>query len=188
MAALSFYGLTLGIRRPVPGAFTAGLAAGLAVVSSTLFASCWLLVLALITIQCLKAFSHHRPKRLLITIAGALAGFLPWPLLAFAVDPAQAAVWFGEWLPAQLAHFSLAGSDTYLWFARNALWYLCPIWPFAIWGLYVWRHQIRQTHILLPAAALMQASPPWSSPPFRPTTRSSSPSCQCSPSLRPSVS
>ena len=39
MAALSFYGLTLGIRRPVPGAFTAGLAAGLAVVSSTLFAS-----------------------------------------------------------------------------------------------------------------------------------------------------
>ena len=159
MAALSFYGLTLGIRRPVPGAFTAGLAAGLAVVSSTLFASCWLLVLALITIQCLKAFSHHRPKRLLITIAGALAGFLPWPLLAFAVDPAQAAVWFGEWLPAQLAHFSLAGSDTYLWFARNALWYLCPIWPFAIWGLYVWRHQIRQTHILLPAAALMAGIP-----------------------------
>ena len=159
MAALSFYGLTLGLRRPVPGAFIAGLAAGLAVVSSTLFAGCWLLLLALITIQCLKAFSRHRPKRLLITVAGALAGFLPWPLAAFSVDPAKAAVWFGEWLPVQLSHFSLAGPETYLWFAKNALWYLCPVWPFAIWGLYVWRHQIRLTHILLPAAALMAGIP-----------------------------
>lgn len=159
MAALSFYGLTLGLRRPVPGAFIAGLAAGLAVVSSTLFAGCWLLLLALVTVQCLKGFSHHRPKRLLITIAGAIAGFLPWPLLAFAVDPSQASAWFSEWLPVQLSHFALAGSETYLWFARNALWYLCPIWPFALWSLYVWRRQIRQTHILLPAAALMAGIP-----------------------------
>lgn len=159
MAALSFYGLTLGLKRPVPGAFVAGLAAGLAVVSSTLFAGCWLLLLALITIQCLKAFSHHRPKRLLITVAGALAGFLPWPLAALAVDPAKAVVWFGEWLPVQLSHFALAGPETYLWFAKNALWYLCPIWPFALWGLYAWRRQIRLTHILLPAAALMAGIP-----------------------------
>lgn len=159
MAALSFYGLTLGLKRPVPGAFIAGLAAGLAVVSSTLFAGCWLLLLALITIQCLKAFSHHRPKRLLITVAGALAGFLPWPLAALAVDPAKAVVWFGEWLPVQLSHFALAGPETYLWFAKNALWYLCPIWPFALWGLYAWRRQIRLTHILLPAAALMAGIP-----------------------------
>lgn len=159
MAALSFYGLTLGLKRPVPGAFIAGLAAGLAVVSSTLFAGCWLLLLALITIQCLKAFSHHRPKRLLITVAGALAGFLPWPLAALAVDPAKAVVWFGEWLPVQLSHFALAGPETYLWFAKNALWYLCPIWPFALWGLYTWRRQIRLTHILLPAAALMAGIP-----------------------------
>ena len=80
MAALSFYGLTLGLKRPVPGAFIAGLAAGLAVVSSTLFAGCWLLLLALITIQCLKAFSHHRPKRLLITVSRRSSGL---PALAF---------------------------------------------------------------------------------------------------------
>lgn len=159
MAALSFYGLTLGLRRPLWGAFIAGAAAGAAVVSTTLFAGCWLLVLALLTIQLLRGFKVHRRKRLGVALLGALAGFLPWPLLSFLAAPQEAVLWFSEWLPAQLQHFSLVGPETYLWFAKNAVWYLCPLWPFVIWAIYTWRHQLRQTHILLPFAAVLAGIP-----------------------------
>jgi len=159
MGALVFYGLTFGLRRPLLGAFIAGVASGAAIVSTTLFAGCWLLVLALVTIQLLRGFKVHRRQRLMLACIGALVGFLPWPLLSFLLYPQEASVWFGEWLPTQLSHFSFAGIDTYLWFTKNALWYLCPIWPFVIWAIYAWRHQIRQTHILLPFGALLAGIP-----------------------------
>jgi hypothetical protein len=53
------------------------------------------------------------------------------------------------------------------WIAKNAPWYLWPLWPLAGWTLYSWRHTLRHPHVLLPAtmaaggcAALLTAEPP----------------------------
>ena len=150
MGAINFYGITLALRKPLKGCLIAGLASGAAVVSSTLFAGVWLLVISLLTFTLIRAYQESALRRALWTTAGAAAGFLLWPILAFAAAPSEAAHWLGLWFTEQLSHFGLAGFDTYLWFARNAVWYLCPVWPFVLWALYSWRRQLKRTHMLLP--------------------------------------
>ena len=150
MGAINFYGLTLALRRPLRGCFIAGLASGAAVVSSTLFAGVWLLAISLLAFSLIRAYQDTRLRRAAYTVLGAAAGFLPWPVLAFAAAPEAAPSWFALWAAEQISHFGLAGTDTYFWFARNAVWYLCPVWPFVLWALYSWRRQLRRTHLLLP--------------------------------------
>ena len=152
MTALNFYGLSSALRRPIVGMFVAGFAAGAALLASTVFAGFWLLVGSLLVTSLVNTYPSVRPKRLTALLTGTVSGFIIWPLLAFAFYPAEAASWFSLWATDQASLFGLTTADTYLWFTKNAVWYLCPIWPFVLWGLYTWRRHLRLklTHLYVP--------------------------------------
>ena len=152
MTALNFYGLTSALRRPRLGMFIAGLAAGAALLASTVFAAFWLLVGSLLVTSLVNTYPNVRPKRIASLLSGFFVGALCWPIVAFVLYPAEAAQWFSLWAAAQVSFFGLTTTDTYLWFVKNAVWYLCPIWPFVLWGLYTWRRHLRLklTHLYVP--------------------------------------
>lgn len=152
MTALNFYGLTSALRHPLRGMFIAGLAVGGALLASTVFAAFWLLVGSLLVTGLVNTYPSVRRKRTATLLAGVLVSCTLWPLSAFLCAPSEASIWFSDWAAYQTALFGLTSPDTYLWFMKNAVWYLCPIWPFVLWGLYTWRRHLRLklTHLYIP--------------------------------------
>lgn len=150
MAALNFYGLTVALHRPAFGNLLAGFAAGAALLAATLFSAFWLLLQSLLVAYLLESFPGDRRQRISLILIGAFVAVIIWPLLAFAVAPDESRQWFALWLIEQGSLFGLTRAETWLWFGRNAVWYLCPIWPFVLWGIYSWRRQLGLTHIALP--------------------------------------
>lgn len=152
LAAVNFYGLARMLRRPYVGSLTAGLSAGLATLASTVFAGVWLLAAGLIVNMMVRAAPGNRDLRFIVMAFGALLPPALWAAAAWCVDASAASAWFSQWAQIQAANFGLVSPDTFLWFARNFAWYLCPIWPLVVWGLYSWRHQLERTHLFVPLA------------------------------------
>lgn len=150
LASVNFYGLARMLRKPYWGAFTAGLSAGLALLASTVFAGVWLLAAGLIVNTMLRGAPGNRDLRLVVMGFSALLPPLLWAGAAWMLAPEKAPGWFTYWAQLQAANFGLASPETFLWLAKNFVWYLCPIWPLALWGLYSWRHQLEKTHLFLP--------------------------------------
>lgn len=150
IAAINFYGLAKGLRRPYLGTVIAGLSAGSALLASTLFSSFWLFVGSALTILLTRAYGHRRYKYLpLLVFATVLPGAL-WLGLVTLLGASTHPHFVAQWWHYQLSHFVLGHQETIVWFAQNFLWFLCPIWPFVLWGLYIWRRHLNRSHILVP--------------------------------------
>lgn len=149
-SCLTFYGLAKTLKRPYMGAAVTGAAIGGAVLASTLFAGAWLLAAAIVVNAAIRSFPASRDARL--TIVAVLCAAIPalWAAAAFAVAPEAAEPWFAAWIDAQAENFGAPNPSTLLWVLENFIWYLCPIWPLFLWGLYSWRRQLDRTALFLP--------------------------------------
>lgn len=154
LAALNFYGLTRSLSRPFAGSFLAGLASGLAALASTLFAGVWLLAATVIVQIVVRAVGGNRELRVALALSGAALPIALWTGAALLVAPDAASTWLSAWAARQAAFFGIVEASTLVWFLKNFVWYLCPVWPLALWGLYSWRRQLDLTHLLLPLASI----------------------------------
>ncbi|MEG1968817.1 MAG: hypothetical protein RR101_01690 [Burkholderiaceae bacterium] len=151
LAAAAFFGLVWSLDRPWAGAALTGAAIGGAALSSGLQAAATLLAGALLVTALTPG---HRRWRAALTVGVALAVFSIWPLGAWLVAGLAAAPWFDAWWLDNLRDFGPLRGEGYLWFARNFAWYTWPLWPFAAWAIYAWRHSIAHPHMALPLACL----------------------------------
>ena len=151
MAALNFFGLARALRNPISGTVTAGLAASLAALGSTIFAGVWLLAASLIVNVCVRSYPGNRDRRILLLLVSALTPISIWALAAWFLLPEGKVVeWFLAWTHLQAADFGIFDLRTLEWLLKNFVWYLCPIWPLVVWGLFSWRRQLDRTHLFLP--------------------------------------
>ncbi len=150
-ASLNLLALTVSLRRPLAGALLAGLAAGLAAVASSVAAGLWLMFASLVIHAFARTLPGERDLKLLAVLGGFLLPAALWAGAALALHPAEAQPWLKAWAENQAALFGIGSSETVLWLTRTFLWYLCPAWPLALWGLFSWRRQLDRTHILIPA-------------------------------------
>lgn len=154
LSCVSFYGLTKALKRPYVGFALAGGAAGLAVLSSSLFGGVWLLAAALIVNAVVRDFPGNIEVRYAALLSSAVLTIALWPALAHGLAPEAASAWFSGWADVQASLFGLVSLDTFSWFLRNFVWFLCPLWPLVLAGLWKWRHSLTRTHLSIPLVAI----------------------------------
>lgn len=154
LSCVMFYGLTKALKRPMIGFAIAGAAAGAAVLSSTLFGGVWLFAAALAVHAVVKDFPGNADLRCASLIGSAVLTVSLWPALAYGLAPDEAGAWFKGWADTQASLFGIAGPETFSWFLRNFVWFLCPLWPLVLAALWKWRHALTRTHLSIPIAAI----------------------------------
>ena len=136
--ALALYALALGLRRPVPGGASLGLAIGIAFLGRGPVSAA---IIAL-TAVALPLFAAWRTRRYALSIAVALGVALPllvaWPMALYLRSPAL----FSQWAEAQslAAYFGLGANASPLepfYYLKNLPWFAWPALPLALWTLWV---------------------------------------------------
>lgn len=159
LAATAFFGVVWGLDRPWAGALLTGAAAGGVALASSLQAAAWILVAAA---AIAAATPGARLRRSLLPLPVAALVFGAWPLAASLWGGAGSEAWFAAWWQNSRSDFGLLDSEGYVWLARNLAWYTWPLWPFAGWAIYSWRHALRLPHMavaLVWLAAALAAMP-----------------------------
>ena len=141
------FALAKSLDQPWSGAAIAGLALGAVTLTRGVLPAAILLPAALIFIA---TQGRHRALRCVIVIV--LTVLLPalWLTGTLAQFPAQASAYVAAWRDWNATNIRVPGADGVIWLGRNLGWYTWPLWPFALWTIYSWRHHLRQPHILLP--------------------------------------
>lgn len=154
ITALNLWSLTFALKRPLWGSVLAGISVAASIIGSTLFAGVWLLAQSLIVISTLSQSAKKRDMCLLALVVTAGVLFLLWPAFAWWQNSELAQVWFAEWALTQTNHFGPAGLATYLWFAKHSLWFLLPLWPLVLTGLFRWGRRLGQPFLFLPVVVV----------------------------------
>ncbi len=87
-----------------------------------------------------------------VLLLGAATLALLWPLAAFHWYPQEASAYFDAWRTAQAPGW--LGLEGLPWIARNATWFLWPVWPLAAWAVYAWRASLHAAHLQRPLILL----------------------------------
>lgn len=149
-SCLTLYGISLSLRKAKQGALIAGVASALATWTTSLFAGAWLLASVLLTNWFVRAFRNQRKARVRWSVSAHIAILSLWAILACIANPTAAQVWFSDWLQYQIDLFGIINHDVFIWFGKNFIWFLCPLWPLVLVGLYNWRYHLKETHIAIP--------------------------------------
>lgn len=147
--AASVFGLAIAIDRPLSGAALAGAALGLWAMTAGVAHAPFALIAAGVAIASIR--STRRALAVATLMATALLVFSAWPLLSFAFAPKQASRLFELWLTQWIGSYGWPSIADLGWIGRNLPWYTWPLWPFAGWTLYTWRHGLAAPHLRLPA-------------------------------------
>jgi 4-amino-4-deoxy-L-arabinose transferase-like glycosyltransferase len=147
LSCVVLFGLAYSIDNPWTGTAVAGAALGAAALTRG-----WLPAgaLALASLVFVLSFGTRRPQRAVVAAMLAIATFSAWPLGAHIAHPQEAGSYFTAWWLWNRISIGVPGSENVLWLARNVGWYAWPLWPFALWTIYAWRHFVRRPHIALP--------------------------------------
>jgi 4-amino-4-deoxy-L-arabinose transferase-like glycosyltransferase len=138
--SMAFYALALAIRKPIramwllcAGILVAFLSAGLLPASMIICATLGATLLPTIGKQA------SAKRALLFGLLLALPGIFLWCWLSslWAAD-----LWSHWWL----TQYNLQLSSNHLYFIRTLAWYAWPALPFALWGLWRFRHAVLQTY------------------------------------------
>ena len=144
---VALYGLALSQRRPALGGVWLGLGTGIG------FMTRGLLMPGVIGIACLilpAIFPQWRTRRYLLTLAVALGAALPWlviwPVAVYHRSPELFHEWF--WVNNLARYLGLndlgqPGNPGY--YLGVLSWFAFPVWPVALWALWVRRHELRTT-------------------------------------------
>ena len=150
IVAAFYFSLAWTLRRDILAPLLTGITIGASVLTANLFAGIVLLVIALFIHARVHAYETPFINRATLIIVAASATFFIWPILAVAVAIETVDAWFALWWQAQLAFISGISSSDLYWIVENCIWFLWPLWPFALLGLYAFRKQLDRTHIKLP--------------------------------------
>ena len=89
-------------------------------------------------------------RKIFTTIAVAFVTFGLWPLVSYLLAGVVAGDYFNLWAQRQIQIVGFFDPQEILWFIKHFIWYLCPVWPFAFWAIWMWRKNLTVTHIALP--------------------------------------
>lgn len=151
--SLAFFSCAWALTRPYFGAALAGVAcAGLMLTASLILGIAALLA-------CLFSFlmlptRGKTDKKLIITLAVTVLLFSLWPLAAWVTSSEVISDYFLLWAQKQVEYFGFLSFEELDWFVRHVLWYLCPVWPFAILGFVKWRKHKTAPFMALPVVFL----------------------------------
>lgn len=147
IVALFYFSLTWSFRRSQLGPLLTGATAGAAVLCADLFTGVIMLAVALLLHARVHAYDTPFISRSTLIIVAAAAVFFAWPVVTvgFAIETIDA--WFATWWETQLAVFGLMRAREAFWSIENFIWFLWPVWPFALLSIYAFRKQIGRTHI-----------------------------------------
>jgi 4-amino-4-deoxy-L-arabinose transferase-like glycosyltransferase len=144
---IALYGLALAPRRPAIGGATLGIGVGMAFMSKALlapvvFGVCCLLLPAL--------FPQWRTRGYLVTLAVAGLAVLPWLVIWPAALYHRSPELFREWfwvntLGRSLGLPRLGLPSRFGYYAGVLPWFAFPVWPVALWAVWVRRLEIRST-------------------------------------------
>jgi 4-amino-4-deoxy-L-arabinose transferase-like glycosyltransferase len=147
LTCVVLFGLAYSIDNPWSGTAVAGAALGaIALTRGWLPAG----VLGAASLTFALSFGTRRPHRGTLIVVLAAAIFALWPLGARVFHPQAAETYFTAWWKWNGASIGMPASENLLWLLRNVGWYAWPLWPFALWTIYSWRHFVRHPHIGLP--------------------------------------
>lgn len=153
--ALAFLGSAWSLQKPYKGIVAS--AVGIALVFLSIGVQAAAAVLGACTlVQLGLARQHGRRAVLLVFLLWlvAIVGSLLWPVVAFQWGGTDAADWFAAWLTYQRQAFSLATPADWVWFLEKCIWYLFPVWPFAVFAVWSWRRNWLSPFVLLPVSFL----------------------------------
>ncbi len=145
------FALAYALDDPWKGAVVAGLSVAAAALTRGWLPAGTLLGAALVTTA---GFGPRRYARCALIALLGIGVFALWPLAAQWAHPSEAPGYLAQWWHWNAASLRspLGGAfgENIGWLARNVGWYAWPLWAFALWTLYAWRHFFRQPHIALP--------------------------------------
>jgi len=164
LVCVTLFGLAFALDDPWKGTAASGLAIGAIVLTRGWLPAAAVLVAA---VAFTLSYGRQRAARAALIVLLACGVFSLWPLLAHWLHPVEARSYFEQWWQWNRDSVGFPGTANVAWVARNLGWYAWPLWPFAFWTIYSWRHFVRRPHIALPlltlaaglAASLVSASP-----------------------------
>ncbi len=164
LVCITLFGLAFALDDPWKGSAVAGVAIGAIVLTRGWLPAGVLLAAA---VAFTLSYGGRRAARATLIALLAVVTFASWPLAAHWFHPLAAKAYFADWWQWNRATVDLPDGDNVVWIVRNFGWYAWPLWPFAFWTIYSWRHFIRRPHIALPllilaaglTASLLSASP-----------------------------
>ncbi len=157
MQALTLAGLAHLRSAPLAGALQASLGAALAFLAGGFAAA--LLTLPLFVLVLLVSRECHTPRTsgaLLLGLCLALTLGAAWPLALHYQEPELFGLWWaGDWgalgsNPIPVAEYGRVLEDIG--------WFVWPLWPIALWGLWIGRRRLLGLSIVLPVAAAILAA------------------------------
>jgi len=152
LVCIVLFGLAFALDDPWKGSATAGVAIGAIVLTrGGLPAGVMLAAAVAFTLS----FGQQRALRAALIALLAAGVFALWPAGARLLHPAEAEPYFAAWWEWNRASVGLPTADNVVWILRNLGWYAWPLWPFAFWTIYSWRHFVRRPHIALPLMMLL---------------------------------
>lgn len=153
--ALAFLGSAWSLQKPYKGVTLSALAiAGVFFSVGVSAALAALIACTLVQVGLAKQEGRKSAMLLALLWLIAICCSLLWPLAAFQTQGDAAAVWFASWLTFQSQAFSMATPADWVWFLEKCIWYLFPVWPFAIFAVWSWRRNWRSPFVLLPISFL----------------------------------
>ncbi len=153
MMCVAVYGMSLSLDRPYAGAVLTGAALGLLVLARSAQPALWLLLAATLACAGTQTPSIRARAAILLWIVGGIV-FALWPLAALTAPDAARVEYFAAWRAAASDALAMPTLDKPAWLVRALPWYTWPLWPFAGWALYAWRHGLKRPHIALPSLIL----------------------------------
>ncbi|HTN50730.1 MAG TPA: hypothetical protein VMK32_14995 [Burkholderiaceae bacterium] len=147
LTSVVLFGIAYSLDNPWTGSAVAGVALGAIAMTRGLLPAAMLLAAAL---SFTLLHGQHRPARAALVATLAVAVFAIWPLGAWTTHPEDAASYFAQWWQWNRNSIGPSPGAGLMWMLRNVGWYAWPLWPFALWTLYAWRHVLSRPHIALP--------------------------------------
>lgn len=145
----AFFGCCWALTRPYWGSTLAGFACGASILCSNLLVGATVLVGCLMSHILVRGIGDTS-RKIFTTIAVAFVTFGLWPLVSYLLAGVVAGDYFNLWAQRQIQIVGFFDPQEILWFIKHFIWYLCPVWPFAFWAIWMWRKNLTVTHIALP--------------------------------------
>ena len=177
--ALYLFGLSVAIDRPRRGGLLVGLAIAASLLTYGIPLAVVMLLATLLLLWLVVPFRLVAGWILLTMLPVAVLGSIVWPaLLAYfshpdavvqalplmegdsnlPVDPAasqKVAEFFHGWLSWNAGMFGAPSGEALSQLGGTLPWYLWPLWPFVLWGMWRWRAGCREAPIAAPLFPLL---------------------------------
>jgi len=150
LTGLTLFGLVVALERAWAGALLVGASIGLIALArgpqAALFIAFGAAAAMIVTLP-----RTTRASAVTIAVATALGVSALWPFASLLAPEAPRREYFAAWRVSAFSSFGMPRWPDLTWLLRTLAWYVWPLWPFALWSVYAWRHGLARAHIAVPA-------------------------------------